>query len=131
MSLGPRGAAALLVGTGGAGAATALALLAGDLTGGLGPQARVAALGFAFLLTLPLALAVSALLKPGSGSGPRIRAFASLGTLLWLGGLGGDLFNPTQAQGAPLLLAAHSMALVGGLALAGAGLVGRPLAAQP
>jgi hypothetical protein len=113
-------AAALLLGTGGAGAATMLALLLSDLQGMAGgPAARLGALAFAFLLTIPLVLAGTSALRPSAQATPQAKALVTLGTLLWLGGLGADLFVPGAAPA--LVTVWHSLGLVGGLAFAAAG----------
>lgn len=98
---------------------TMLALAAGDATGGLAPTGRLAALAFALLLSLPLAAGLAGLLAAGTAE-RRLRAAAALATLLWLGGLGAELFVPGASRGA--LAAAHSLALLGGAGFAGVGL---------
>jgi hypothetical protein len=114
----PRTAAALLIGTGGAGAVTMLAVLLGDLLGGLQPEATIGALAFALLLSIPLALATTTLLRPGGGM-TQVRGLLTFAILCWLGGLGSDLFNPTGATA--LATAGHAAALLGGVAAAIAG----------
>ncbi|HEV8360016.1 MAG TPA: hypothetical protein VGR28_06130 [Candidatus Thermoplasmatota archaeon] len=132
MALPLRSAAALLVGAGGAGAVTMLGLLLGDAAG-LSPTGQVAGLAFALLLSLPMAVGVTSLLKPATGAAREPRNLAVFGALFWLGGLGSDLFNP-GAVGS-FVTAAHAAALLGGVALAAAGvwaLPPRPAAhAQP
>lgn len=117
-------AAALLLGAGAAGALTMLGMTVLDLTGGTAPAARLGALGFAFLLTVPLVLAATAAMRPGSGASRQARSLATLGILLWLGGVGADLFVPQQAPA--LLTVWHSLALVGALAFVAAALALRP-----
>lgn len=119
-------APALLLGAGGAGAATMAALLLSDVQGQAGgAAARVGALAFAFLLTVPLMLAATSLLKPPSPLSSQARALLTLGTLLWLGGVGADVFLP--GANANLVTSFHAAALVGGLAFALGGIAAKPL----
>lgn len=114
-----RTAAALLVGAGGAGAATMAALLLADLAGGLASSARVGALAFALLLSIPFALGLQALLRPSSGAPPQARGLVTFAILFWLGGLGGDLFNPGATSA--FVTASHAAGALGGVAAAMAG----------
>lgn len=120
MALSLRQAAGLLVGSGGAGALTASVLVLGDVQGVLSQEARLAALAFALLLTVPIAMGLTWALRPGNAADKRVRAFATFGTLLWIAGLGIDLYNPSATQG--LLTAGHALALLGGAGLAMGGL---------
>jgi hypothetical protein len=80
---------------------------------------------FALLLTLPVAIVVTWVLRPGSSADKRLRSTVALGTLLWIAGLGIDLYNPSATV--QLVTAGHAIALLGGLALVGAGLMAGPL----
>jgi len=113
----PRAQAALLFGAGGAGAATMLALVLADLGGSPALQARTGARLFALLLTAALAIGLGAAFRPGAP--PTAKGLVALGALLWLLGLGADLFDPAAAGGK--LLAAHAAAAVGGAVLAWVG----------
>jgi hypothetical protein len=109
----------MLVGAGGAGAVTMLGVLLGAAAG-LSAAGQLAGLAFALLLSFPIALGVTSLLKPAAGAPREPRNLAVFGALFWLGGLGSDLFHPA-ASGA-FVTAAHLAALLGGLAMAGSGL---------
>jgi hypothetical protein len=116
----PARAARLLVIVGAAGALLAAGLVLGDL--GFGAAGRPFELLAALLLTIPLAVGLNGILRPQAEASGQAKGFAALGLLLWLAGIGGDVFNPnTEAAG--FLPGFHASALVGAVALAGAGLV--------
>lgn len=126
MLLPPDRAPALLLGAGGAGAATMLLLLLSDLQGMAGgAAARVGALGFAFVLSVPLLLAATVLLKPPTTATSQVKALLTLGTMLWLGGVGADLFLP--GANLNLVTSFHAAALTGGVAFVLAGIASAPL----
>lgn len=124
--LSPDRASALLLGAGGAGAATMAMLLISDTQGMAGgAAARLGALGFAFVLSVPLLLAATSLLRPPSPATPQVKGLLTLGTMLWLAGVGADLF--IVGANASLVTAFHAAALTGGVAYALAGIASKPL----
>lgn len=101
------------------------ALLLSDTQGMAGgAAARLGALGFAFLLSVPLLLAATALLRPPSPASPQVKGLLALGTMLWLGGVGADLF--IVGANASLVTAFHAAALTGGVVYALAGIAAKP-----